>query len=122
MHCSPPTAGARAVDDVSFDIARGETLALVGESGSGKTTTGRAILRLIEPTSGRVTFDGTDVLALDRQPLHKLRRRMQIEFQDPESWLDPRMRMGRRVREGIEAHRSPKARKPTRAWRARSRK
>ena len=93
-----------AVNDVSFDIARGETLALVGESGSGKTTTGRAILRLIEPTSGSVTFDGTNVLALDREPLRKLRRRMQIVFQDPHTSLDPRMRVGRAVREGIEAH------------------
>jgi ABC-type oligopeptide transport system ATPase subunit len=89
---------------VSFDIIRGETLALVGESGSGKTTTGRAILRLIEPTSGSVTFDGTDVLALAREALRKLRRRMQIVFQDPNSSLDPRMRIGRTVREGIEAH------------------
>jgi peptide/nickel transport system ATP-binding protein/oligopeptide transport system ATP-binding protein len=94
----------RAVDDVSFDIIRGETLALVGESGSGKTTTGRAILRLIEPTSGSVSFDGTDVLALGREPLRKLRRRMQIVFQDPNTSLDPRMRIGRTVREGIEAH------------------
>jgi ABC-type glutathione transport system ATPase component len=93
-----------AVNDVSFDVRRGETLALVGESGSGKTTTGRAILRLIEPTSGSVTFDGTDVLALPREPLRKLRRRMQIVFQDPQSSLDPRMRVGRTVREGIEAH------------------
>ena len=100
------SAGAprRAVDDVTFDIRRGETLALVGESGSGKTTTGRAILRLIEPTSGSVTFDGTDVLALEREPLRRLRRRMQIVFQDPQSSLDPRMRIGRTVREGIEAH------------------
>jgi ABC-type oligopeptide transport system ATPase subunit len=94
----------RAVDDVSFGIMRGETLALVGESGSGKTTTGRAILRLIEPTSGAVEFDGTDVLALGREPLRKLRRRMQIVFQDPNTSLDPRMRIGRTVREGIEAH------------------
>jgi ABC-type glutathione transport system ATPase component len=93
-----------AVNDVSFDIARGETLALVGESGSGKTTTGRAILRLIEPTSGQVTFDGINVLALAREPLRKLRRRMQIVFQDPNTSLDPRMRIGRTVREGIEAH------------------
>jgi len=97
-------AATRAVHDVSFDIVRGETLALVGESGSGKTTTGRAILRLIEPTAGRVTFDGVDVLALEREPLRKLRRRMQIVFQDPHTSLDPRMRVGRAVREGIEAH------------------
>jgi ABC-type oligopeptide transport system ATPase subunit len=97
-------AAVIAVNDVSFDIMRGETLALVGESGSGKTTTGRAILRLIEPTSGGVTFDGTDVLSLGREPLRKLRRRMQIVFQDPQSSLDPRMRIGRSVREGIEAH------------------
>ncbi|HEX7545497.1 MAG TPA: ATP-binding cassette domain-containing protein [Gemmatimonadaceae bacterium] len=97
-------APVRAVDDVSFDITRGETLALVGESGCGKTTIGRAILRLIEPTSGRVTFDGTDVLALQREPLRRLRRRMQIVFQDPHTSLDPRMRVGRTVREGIEAH------------------
>jgi ABC-type glutathione transport system ATPase component len=93
-----------AVNNVSFDIARGETLALVGESGSGKTTTGRAILRLIEPTAGRVIFDGIDLLALEREPLRKLRRRMQIVFQDPHTSLDPRMRVGRTVREGIEAH------------------
>jgi ABC-type oligopeptide transport system ATPase subunit len=97
-------APVRAVDDVGFDIARGETLALVGESGSGKTTTGRAILRLLEPTSGRVTFDGTDVLALEREPMRRLRRRMQVVFQDPHTSLDPRMRIGRTVREGIEAH------------------
>jgi ABC-type oligopeptide transport system ATPase subunit len=99
-----PPAPVRAVDDVSFDIIRGETLALVGESGSGKTTTGRAILRLVEPTSGAVHFDGTDVLALPREPLRRLRRRMQVVFQDPYSSLDPRMKIGRTVREGIEAH------------------
>jgi peptide/nickel transport system ATP-binding protein/oligopeptide transport system ATP-binding protein len=99
-----PRESTAAVNDVSFDIARGETLALVGESGSGKTTTGRAILRLIEPTSGSVSFDGTDVLALGREPLRQLRRRMQIVFQDPHTSLDPRMRIGRTVREGIEAH------------------
>ena len=97
-------ATIRAVNDVSFDIARGESLALVGESGCGKTTTGRAILRLIEPTSGHVTFDGIEVLALQREPLRKLRRRMQVVFQDPHTSLDPRMRVGRTVREGIEAH------------------
>jgi ABC-type oligopeptide transport system ATPase subunit len=99
-----PHAPVLAVNDVSFDIARGETLALVGESGCGKTTTGRAILRLIEPTSGHVTFDGIDVLTLQREPLRNLRRRMQVVFQDPHTSLDPRMRVGRTVREGIEAH------------------
>jgi ABC-type glutathione transport system ATPase component len=99
-----PHTPLRAVDDVSFDVARGETLALVGESGSGKTTTGRMVLRLIEPTSGRVTFDGTDVLGLKAEPLRRLRRRMQVVFQDPHTSLDPRMRVGRTVREGIEAH------------------
>jgi ABC-type oligopeptide transport system ATPase subunit len=100
----PATESKPAVNDVSFDITRGETLALVGESGSGKTTTGRAILRLIEPTAGSVTFEGTDVLALEREPLRQLRRKMQIVFQDPNTSLDPRMRVGRTVREGIEAH------------------
>jgi peptide/nickel transport system ATP-binding protein/oligopeptide transport system ATP-binding protein len=94
----------RAVDDVTFDIYPGETLALVGESGCGKTTTGRAVLRLIEPTSGEVTFGGVDVLALPRAPLRKLRRHMQVVFQDPYSSLDPRMTVGRIVREGIEVH------------------
>ena len=100
-----PMGVVRAVDGVTFDIASGETLALVGESGCGKTTTGRAILRLVEPTAGDVAFDGMDVRALDKESLRQLRRQMQIVFQDPHASLDPRMRVGRIVREGIEVHR-----------------
>lgn len=95
----------RAVDHVSLSIERGESLGLVGESGSGKTTLGRCILRLIEPTSGNVVFDGTDVLSLDPKTLRALRRRMQIVFQDPYGSLNPRMTVGAAVREPIIVHR-----------------
>jgi ABC-type oligopeptide transport system ATPase subunit len=98
-------APVRAVDDVSFAIERGETFGLVGESGSGKTTTGRCILRLIEPTSGEVLFDGRDVLALSRGDLRRARRDMQIVFQDPYSSLNPRMRVADIVEEPLIIHR-----------------
>ena len=94
----------RAVDDVSFSIDKGETFGLVGESGSGKTTTGRCILRLIEPTSGEVIFDGRNVLALSRPELRRARRDMQIVFQDPYSSLNPRMRVADIVEEPLIIH------------------
>jgi oligopeptide/dipeptide ABC transporter ATP-binding protein len=94
----------RAVDGVSFTVPRGETLALVGESGCGKTTTARALLRLIPVTSGAVSFDGTDVLALRPEPLRHLRQRMQLVFQDPYSSLNPRRTVGDAIREGLLVH------------------
>ncbi|NUQ22063.1 MAG: ATP-binding cassette domain-containing protein [Gemmatimonadaceae bacterium] len=99
-----PRGVVRAVDGVSFDVFPGETLALVGESGCGKTTTGRAVLRLVEATAGTILFDGTDVRALKAEPLRKLRRQMQIVFQDPFSSLNPRMTVGATVREGLIIH------------------
>ena len=98
------TGHVKAVDGVSFDLARGETLGLVGESGSGKTTVGRTLLRLQPATSGRVAFDGTDVFDASGENLRKLRRRMQIVFQDPAGSLNPRMRIASIVGEPLEVH------------------
>ncbi len=95
----------RAVDDVSFSIDESETFGLVGESGSGKTTTGRCILRLVEPTSGEVRFRGEDVLSFSSARLRQARRDMQIVFQDPYSSLNPRMRVGAIVEEPLVIHR-----------------
>ncbi len=94
----------RAVDGISFEIRRGETLGLVGESGCGKSTTGRALIRLREATEGTVRFDGNDLSAMSRNDLRKMRRRMQIIFQDPYSSLNPRMTVGSIISEPIETH------------------
>lgn len=94
----------KAVDDVSFNVKKGETLGMVGESGCGKTTIGRSMLRLVEPTSGSVRYDNKDVLKLRGSELKDVRRHMQIIFQDPYASLDPRVPIGEAVMEGLNIH------------------
>jgi oligopeptide transport system ATP-binding protein len=94
----------KAVDDVSFDVIKGETLGLVGESGCGKSTTGRTVLQLYKPTAGTVTFEGAELSTLPGEELRKMRRRMQMIFQDPFASLNPRMSVGRIVAEPLRIH------------------
>lgn len=109
-----PSEYIKAVDDVNFEIYKGETLGLVGESGCGKTTLGRALLRLVEPTKGKIYYNDTDLTAIDKKKLRELRRNIQIIFQDPYSSLNPRLSIGSAISEPLKVHgilSSPRARK-----------
>jgi oligopeptide/dipeptide ABC transporter ATP-binding protein len=94
----------KAVEDVNFAVHRGEVMGLVGESGSGKTTIGRLVLRLVEPSSGQVVFDGTDLTGLTRRQMRSMRKRMQLVFQDPFSSLNPHLRVGDAIEEPLIVH------------------
>jgi oligopeptide transport system ATP-binding protein len=101
---SKPAGVVRAIDGVSFNVRKGETLGLVGESGCGKTTTGRCILQLERPTGGRIVFEGIDMVTLDAAELRAVRRRVQVIFQDPYSSLNPRMTVGQILAEPLKVH------------------
>lgn len=104
MYFGHPTRPVRAVDDVTFEIARGEVLGLVGESGSGKSTIGRSVVRLLEPTAGEIRYAGTDLAGLRTRALRPFRRRLQIIFQDPYASLNPRRRVGDTLGEALATH------------------